>query len=141
MQVDISTFEIGETLDSLEFGPITRTDIVRYQGASGDMNPIHHDEPFALASGYPAPLTVGMLPVGIINSWIAAKLGPENIRRTRCRWKRPVFPGDKLRCDAIVQQKRETDNGETQLDLEMRCINQDDVVTSIVWCTFLLPKS
>ena len=43
-----------------ELGSLTRTDFVRYQGASGDMNPIHHDEPFARAAGYPAPLAVGM---------------------------------------------------------------------------------
>ena len=28
-------------------GPLTRTDFVRYQGASGDFNPIHHDDEFA----------------------------------------------------------------------------------------------
>ena len=41
-------------------GPISRTDIVRYQGASGDFNPVHHDELFARAAGYPAPLGIGM---------------------------------------------------------------------------------
>ena len=34
-------------------GPLTRTDFVRYQGASGDFNPIHHDEEFAQSAGYP----------------------------------------------------------------------------------------
>ena len=42
------------------YGPVTRTDVVRYQGASGDLNPVHHDEPFARAAGFPAPLGVGM---------------------------------------------------------------------------------
>ena len=35
------------------FGPLTRTDFVRYQGASGDFNPIHHDEEFAKSAGLP----------------------------------------------------------------------------------------
>ena len=34
-----------------EYGPITRTDMVKYQGASGDFNPIHHDEEFARSAG------------------------------------------------------------------------------------------
>ena len=40
----------------LVVGPLTRTDFVRYQGASGDMNPLHHDEIFARAAGYDAPV-------------------------------------------------------------------------------------
>ena len=31
-------------------GPLSRTDFVRYQGASGDMNPVHHDETFCPVS-------------------------------------------------------------------------------------------
>ena len=49
----------GQAGTSRTYGPVNRTDIVRYQGASGDFNPIHHDEPFATASGYPAPLGIG----------------------------------------------------------------------------------
>ena len=30
---------------------VTRADLVRYAGASGDFNPIHHDESFATAIG------------------------------------------------------------------------------------------
>ena len=48
------------------FGPINRTDFVRYQGASGDFNPIHHDEEFAKAAGYPSVFSVGMLQAGIL---------------------------------------------------------------------------
>jgi len=76
------------------FGPITRTDVVRYQGASGDFNPVHHDEPFARGAGYPAPLVVGMLPAGAMFAWASDWLGPANVRRARCRWQAPVFPGD-----------------------------------------------
>ena len=71
----------------LVLGPLTRTDFVRYQGASGDMNPIHHDETFARAAGYQAPLGVGMLPAGALAAWAAGWLGPENVRRVKVRWK------------------------------------------------------
>ena len=37
----------GSAPQAREYGPITRTDMVRYQGASGDFNPIHHDTAFA----------------------------------------------------------------------------------------------
>ena len=50
-------------------GPLTRTDFVRYQGASGDMNPLHHDETFARAAGYDAPVAVGMLNAGLLGTY------------------------------------------------------------------------
>jgi acyl dehydratase len=49
------TLTEGTSPAPMTIGPVTRTDFVRYQGASGDMNPIHHDETFARAAGYEAP--------------------------------------------------------------------------------------
>ncbi len=80
---------VGEGPDPFTFGPLTRTDFVRYQGASGDMNPVHHDEPFATAAGFPAPLAVGMYAAGVMNAYGTRWLGPDNVRRTRMRWKKP----------------------------------------------------
>jgi acyl dehydratase len=40
------------------------TDVVRYQGASGDMNPMHHDDELARGAGYPEAFGVGMLGAG-----------------------------------------------------------------------------
>jgi 3-deoxy-manno-octulosonate cytidylyltransferase (CMP-KDO synthetase) len=42
----------SQLIATREFGPITRTDIVKYQGASGDFNPIHHDLEFAKSAGF-----------------------------------------------------------------------------------------
>ena len=118
--------------------PLTRTDVVRYQGASGDMNPIHHDDPFATAAGYPAPLVVGMLPAGILTTWATDWLGPENIRRTRIRWRSQVWPGDTLTYGGTVAKTYEED-GEKRVDLDLSCHRGDEVVLQ-VWCTFTLPE-
>src|SRR5262245_59409479 len=91
--------------EAVAIGPLTRTDFVRYQGASGDMNPIHHDEVFARAAGYSAPLAVGMLPAGVLATWATDWLGPENIRRFKVRWREQVWPGDTLRCSGRVARK------------------------------------
>jgi acyl dehydratase len=42
---------VGAEAEPREYGPLTRTDFVRYQGASGDFNPIHHDDEFAQSAG------------------------------------------------------------------------------------------
>lgn len=130
--------QAGNEPKPLIFGPITKTDIVRYQGASGDMNPIHHDDDFATEAGYPAPLVVGMLPAGILNTWATNWLGPKNIRRTQIRWKAQVWPGDVLNCSGQVAKKYEED-GIKKVDLELWCKRQDEVVLQ-VWSTFVVPE-
>ena len=124
----------GKEPEPIVVGPLTRTDVVRYQGASGDMNPIHHDEPFATDAGYPAPLVVGMFPAGVLNTWAPNWLGPENIRRTRVRWRAQVWPGDTLTFGGTVTNKYE-EAGEKRVDLELVCQRGDDVVLQ-VWSTF-----
>ena len=124
----------------LVVGPLTRTDFVRYQGASGDFNPIHHDEPFALAAGLPAPIAVGMLPAGMLAAWATDWLGAENIRRFRVRFVNPVFPGDTVTCSGRVVSSR-VDAAEPTCDLELDCVTQDGTVAIRAWATFALPVS
>ena len=122
----------------LVIGPITRTDVVRYQAASGDMNPIHHDEPFALAAGYPAPLVVGMFQAGVLSSWAVSWLGAENVRRYKVRWKEQCWPGDVLTFTGRVA-KRYEENGERRVDLDLVCTRQTGGVAVQGWATFVVP--
>ena len=119
-------------------GPLTRTDFVRYQGASGDMNPIHHDEEFAKKAGYPAPLAVGMFQAGVLNAWATDWLGPDNVRRTRIRWKEQVWPGDVLTFTGKIAKKYEED-GVGKVDLELVCTRQNGGVAVQAWMTFVVP--
>jgi acyl dehydratase len=77
--------------------PLTVTDFVGYQGASGDFNPIHHDTEFARAAGQPGPFAVGMLTASIAANLVSAKFGPDAVRRYRVRWHGKAWPGDALR--------------------------------------------
>jgi len=121
----------------LVVGPLTVTDSVRYQGASGDMQPIHHDAEFAARAGYAAPLTVGMFPAGLLTTWATDWLGPEHVRRSRVRWKTQVWPGDVLTCSGSVARKYE-DAGERRVDLDLVCAKQDGSVAVQGWMTFVV---
>jgi acyl dehydratase len=122
----------------LVLGPLTRTDFVRYQGASGDMNPIHHDEEFARAAGYPAPLGVGMFPAGALAAWAASWLGAANVRRIKVRWKEQVWPGDVLTCSGKVARKY-VEGDERRVDLDLACTRAGGGVVILGWATFVLP--
>ena len=78
------------------FGPVSRTDLVRYAGASGDFNPLHHDETFARAAGLPGVMAHGMFSAGLLGSFLIAWVGERPIRRFRVRFLSPVWPGDIL---------------------------------------------
>lgn len=118
---------VGSGPEPLALAPVTRTDLVRYQGASGDMNPIHHDEEFARKSGFPAPLAVGMYQAGVMHAWAASWLGPENVRRATMRWKEPVFPGDLLTFTAAIARKYE-EAGERRVDVDLVCTKQTGAI-------------
>ncbi|KRA24704.1 hypothetical protein ASD65_09955 [Microbacterium sp. Root61] len=85
-----------DVLFSQTFGPLTRTDLVRYAGAGGDFNPIHHDEIFARSAGYPSVIAHGLLTAGIAGGALAEAVGPLRLRRFAVRYSGQVFPGDTL---------------------------------------------
>src|SRR5690606_22630866 len=56
----------GETRELVLVRGLTRTQIGQYAGASGDFNPVHTDERFAVeAAGYPSVFAHGMLTMGM----------------------------------------------------------------------------
>ena len=124
----------------LVIGPLTRTDLVRYQGASGDFNPIHHDEPFAVAAGLPQPLSLGMLQAGMLATWATDWLGAEAIRRFRVRFAERVFPGDTLTCAGRIVKSYVDEAGQSLVDLELECTTQTGAVALRGWATFTVPS-
>ena len=54
---------VGERLPERKF-EVTLTDVVRYAGASGDFNPLHHDEAAARAAGMDGAFAHGMFSAG-----------------------------------------------------------------------------
>ncbi len=84
-----------------EVGPITRTDIVKFAGAGGDFNPVHHDEEFARRAGHPSVFAMGMLTAGLLGDFVADWLGLAQVARFNVRFVRPVWPGDVLALAAL----------------------------------------
>ena len=102
---------------------LTRTDLVRYAGASGDFNPIHHDETFARAAGNPTVFGHGMLTAGLVARCITDFVGAGNLRRYKVRFATRVWPGDTITCTGTVTRCYEVD-GQTLIDGECVATNQ-----------------
>lgn len=118
-------------------GPLTRTDIVRYQGASGDLNPIHHDEQFARDAGLPSPVSTGMLQAGYLATYATDWLGATNVRTFSVRFRSPVWPGDVLTCSGRVTGESTVGN-EKRVDVELECVRQDATVAVTAVASFAM---
>ncbi len=107
----------------LRAGPITRTDLVRYAGASGDFNPNHHDEVYAIRAGFDKPFAHGMLQGGYLARLLAEWLGPASLKSLRLRFSAQAWPGDAVICKAAVSRRYE-EAGERLVDVEASAVNQ-----------------
>jgi acyl dehydratase len=107
---------------------LTITDFVRYQGASGDFNAIHHDAAFAQASGYPGPFAVGMLTAGIAANYLSAYFGVDAVRRIRVRWKDQAWPGEALTYQAFCLR-----GGDAGADVEFRVTRPEGQTHLVGW--------
>ena len=54
----LQDLEKGQSIGTREI-PLTRADLIRYAGASGDLNPIHWNQRFAEAVGLPGVIAHG----------------------------------------------------------------------------------
>jgi acyl dehydratase len=106
-----SSWELGDRLPSLEIGPLSRTDIVRYAGASGDFARMHHDEPYAVSLGHPSVFAMGLYPAGILTRLVSENFDLAKLRAFRVRFQSMTWPGDVLVFSGKVSDKRENANG------------------------------
>ena len=125
----------GATAEPFVVGPLTRTDFVRYQGASGDFNPIHHDEEYAKEAGFPTVVSVGMLQAGILATFATDWLGADSIRTFGFQFREQVWPGDTLTCSGTVTKRYEAD-GERRVDVDLACTRQTGGTAIKGWATF-----
>lgn len=84
----------------MTFDPVTRTDIVKYAGAGGDFNPLHHDDDYARSLGNPAAFAMGLLTVGYLATAVEWWFGRERVRSFSTKFLAPVWVGDVLTCTA-----------------------------------------
>jgi acyl dehydratase len=88
------TPKAGDALPTREF-PITRADLVRYAGASGDFNPIHWNERFAKSVGLPDVIAHGMFTMAtairVLTDWVG---DPGAVIEYGVRFTRPIVVSD-----------------------------------------------
>jgi acyl dehydratase len=83
--------QIGTVLDEHVF-TIDRALLKAYADASGDQNPIHQNEEFALSVGLPNVIAHGMLTMALAGKYVSDWAGdPANVKEFSARFIKPVI--------------------------------------------------
>jgi acyl dehydratase len=118
---------------------LTRTDLVKYAGASGDFNPMHHDEVAAQAAGMPSVFGHGMFSMGLLGSALTDYVGVGNVTRYQVRFARQTWPDEVLSSKIVITGKREED-GKRLVDLSVTLSNGDGEDKLVGEATAALPS-
>lgn len=94
MSLTFTELTVGQDLGSRTI-EVTRTDLVKYAGASGDFNPIHWNEAFATGVGLPGVIAHGMFTMGaavqLVTDWAG---DPAAVVDFQTRFSKPVPVAD-----------------------------------------------
>jgi acyl dehydratase len=100
---------------------VTRADLVRYAGASGDFNPIHWNERIATEVGLPGVIAHGMFTMALAGRAVTQWTGdPGALVEYQVRFGRPVVvPDDEHGAEVTVRGKAGAllDDGRVRVDL------------------------
>ena len=120
VQAEDAALSMGSGPGVVTMPPLTLTEMIRYQCASGEDGSGHHDVLAAHALGYPDIFSVGMHHAGALATYACHWLGPQNVREFRTRFLDMIWPGDVLRYDGVVTGFADTDEGPC-VNVELNC--------------------
>jgi acyl dehydratase len=93
-----SVRDVSVPTDLPAFSRVVTSEAVKaYADAGGDQNPLHQDEAFARAAGFPGIIAHGMFTMGhlaaCLSKWAG---GPDRISRLTAQFRAPVFMGEEI---------------------------------------------
>ncbi|MFE0099577.1 MaoC family dehydratase [Streptomyces sp. NPDC059009] len=119
-KISYDDVEVGTELPAQTF-PVTRATLVQYAGASGDFNPIHWNEKFAVEVGLPDVIAHGMFTMAeairVVTDWTG---DPAAVVEYGVRFTKPVVvPNDDKGATIEVSAKvaAKLDDSQVRVDL------------------------
>lgn len=110
----------GQQLESLTKPSVTKVQLVKYAGASGDFNPLHTDDEFAKEIGMDGVIAHGMLVMGFLGEYVMELAGiSAELFKFKMRFGKVTKPGEQIICSSTVEKIYE-EAGERYIDLELK---------------------
>lgn len=98
---------VGQELEEISLEPITRLDLIKYAGASGDYNPIHTVDESAQEAGLPGVIAHGMFTAATMGNLFSSHLAYGYVKSLGARFVGMVRLGDTLRVGGAVSSVSE----------------------------------
>ncbi|MDQ1239691.1 MAG: hypothetical protein QG577_1877 [Thermodesulfobacteriota bacterium] len=101
---------IGEEVVNLTKSTISKGQLVRYAGASGDFNPLHTDDETARKAGFDGVVAHGMLIMGFLTQAATTWMPKRFLKKINVRFKAVTRAGDTITVTMKVTEKQIQEN-------------------------------
>ena len=139
--ISASDVAVGTELPEQVFS-VTRADLVRYAGASGDFNPIHWNERVATDVGLPDVIAHGMFTMALAARVVTAWVGdPGAVVDYQVRFSRPVVvPDDDTGAEVTVRGTVGALLEDDRVRVDLTVTSGGEKVLSLARATVRLPR-
>ena len=111
MSEAVPAWKAGDEVEERILPPVTRLQLIKYAGASGDFNPIHTIDEAAEEAGLPGVIAHGMLTLASVGLLFSPYLEHGYVKSLRVRFSGMVLVGDELAIGGRVTGSEETEEG------------------------------
>ena len=89
---------------------VTGEMMTSFRDITGDINPLHNDEEYAISSGHPGRVAYGMLTGAFLSTLAGVYLPGKHslIQEVKLKFAKPVYIGDTLTVEGVVEEKNDT---------------------------------
>ncbi|MEH7111224.1 MaoC/PaaZ C-terminal domain-containing protein [Neobacillus niacini] len=98
---------VGESVEEIQLEPVSRIDLIKYAGASGDFNPIHTIDEEAKKAGLPGIIAHGMWTMGNLAKLFTPYFEDGFVQDYSIRFKGMVFLNDVITLKATLKEVKE----------------------------------
>jgi len=120
-------YEVGYDFPSLTKPAVTKVQLTKYAGASGDFNPLHLDDRVGKEAGIGGVIAHGMLIMGMAGEAIGSWVPRISLKGFSVRFKAMTVPGEVITLTGRVVDKEKTDNG-SLIICQLEAKNQSDEI-------------
>ena len=121
---------VGEELPTL-VRTVTAADVKAYADVSGDQNPLHQDDAFARAVGFPGIIAHGMFTMGHMAASVVAWAGEAGaVEAISAQFRAPVFLGEEIVAGGRVKAL-DAQAGTATLEVWVRVVRDGETIWPI----------
>jgi acyl dehydratase len=103
----LTELQVGESVKDIQLDPVSRIDLIKYAGASGDFNPIHTIDDEAKKAGLPGIIAHGMWTMGNLAKLFTTYYEEGFVKDYSIRFKGMVFLNDVITLKATLKEHQD----------------------------------